>query len=186
MTPCPDYKETLWLDVYDELDPNERPSWERHLETCEACRQERKRLLRLIQTVKAAMPSPVLSREKADALASSTTRKIRNGREDMWWRKRFFGAPNRLVPALATICLLIVALSWFILKDFKNPATVQMIPDLSLEERMISKDLDVIKNLELLQEMEVLENLVKFLDKPGYGSTSIKREGKIDYGGAYV
>ncbi len=186
MEPCPDYKETLWLDVYDELDPNERPNWERHLEECEACREERKRLFRLIQTVKEAVPSPALSPEKAQAIASSIKRKINSEREDMWWRKRLFGTPSRLIPALATSCLLIVALSWFSLKELKNPAGVQTISGLALEEQVISEDLDVIRNLELLQEMETLEKLVKFLDKKGVNNTSIQRESKINYGGAYV
>jgi hypothetical protein len=186
MEPCPDYKETLWLDVYVELDPNERPNWERHLEECEACREERKQLLGMIQTVKEAVPSPALSPEKAQAIASSIKRKMSNEREDVWQRKRLFGTANRLIPALATICLLIVALSWFSLQELKKPPAVQMISDLALEEQIISEDLDVIRNLELLQEMETLEKLVKFLDKKGVNNTSIQRESKINYGGAYV
>jgi predicted anti-sigma-YlaC factor YlaD len=186
MEPCPDYKETLWLDVYGELDPNERPNWERHLEECEACREERKQLLGMIQTVKEAVPSPALSPEKAQAIASSIKRKMSNEREDVWQRKRLFGTANRLIPALATICLLIVALSWFSLQELKKPPAVQMISDLALEEQIISEDLDVIRNLELLQEMETLEKLVKFLDKKGVNNTSIQRESKINYGGAYV
>ncbi len=186
MEPCPDYKETLWLDVYVELDPNERPNWERHLEECEACREERKQLLGMIQTVKEAVPSPALSPEKAQAIASSIKRKMSNEREDVWQRKRLFGTANRLIPALATICLLIVALSWFSLQELIKPPAVQMISDLALEEQIISEDLDVIRNLELLQEMETLEKLVKFLDKKGVNNTSIQRESKINYGGAYV
>ncbi|MBW2203448.1 MAG: hypothetical protein JRF52_04955 [Deltaproteobacteria bacterium] len=186
MEPCPDYKETLCLDVYDELDPNERPNWERHLEECEACREERKRLVGMIQTVKEAVPSPELSPEKAQAIARSIKRQMRNEREGMWWRVNLFGRSNRLIPAYATACLLIVALSWFSLNEFKRPGAVQMIPDLALEEQIISEDLDVIRNLDLLQEMEVLEKLVKFLDKKGVNNTSIQRESKINYDGAYV
>jgi len=186
MEPCPDYKETLWLDVYDELDPNERLSWERHLEACEACREERKQLLGMIQSVKEAVPSSELSHERAQAIASSIKRKMNNEREDIWWRKNLFGTSNWLIPAFATACLLIVALSWFSLKEFKKPAAVQMISDLALEEQIISEDLDVIINLDILQEMEMLEKLVKLLDKKGDNNTSIQRESKINYGGAYV
>jgi len=186
MEPCPDYKETLWLDVYDELDPNERPNWERHLEECEACREERKQLLGMIQTVKEAVPSSELSPEKAQAMAGSINRKVDSEREDIWWRKPLFGTPSTLIPALATTCLLIVALSWFSLKELKKPAAVQMISGLALEEQILSEDLDVIRNLDLLQEMEVLEKLANFLDKKGYNNTSIQKESKINYGGAYV
>ena len=186
MKPCPDYRETLWSDVYGELDPHERPAWERHMETCEACREERNQLVSLVETVRAAMPLPALSREQADALAGSVTRKIRNEREQMWWGGRLFGTPHRLIPALATTTLLIVVLSWFSLKEFKKPATVRITPDLAMKEHVMSEDLDVIRNLELLQEMEALEKLVKVPDKSEYSSPSHRRESKIDYGGAHV
>ncbi len=186
MTPCPDYKETLWLDVYKELDPDERLNWERHLEECKACQEERKQLLGMIQTVKEAVPSPELSPEKARAISRSIKRETGNERGDMWWKKSLFSTPGRLIPTFATTCLLITALSWFSLKEFKKPASVQMASSGPvLTDQIISEDLDVIKNLDLLQEMEVLEKLVKCLDKKG-NHPSIQRESKTNYGGAYV
>ncbi len=186
MKPCPDYKETLWLDVYKELGPDERPNWENHLEKCEACQEERKQLLGMIQTVKEAVPSPELSPEKARAIAGFIKRKMSNEPVGMWWRKSLFSRPLRLIPAFATACLLIAALSWFSLKDFKRPAAVQTASGPILAEQMISEDLDVIRNLDLLQEMEVLEKLVNFLDEKGNHNNSIQRESKNHYGGIYV
>ena len=164
MKPCPDYKETLWLDVYGELDPHEGPAWEKHLETCEGCRQERKQLLRLLQTVKANMPSPALSPEKAGALVSSITRKLGREREETWWRKRLLHIPNRLIPALAAACILMVALGWFSMKGLRSPSSLRSIPSLKSEEQILVKDLDIIKNLELLEEMDTLQKLVQVVD----------------------
>lgn len=165
MKPCPDHKETLWLDVYGELDPNERPAWEKHLETCEGCRQERKQLLRLLETVKAAMPSPALSREKAGALASSITRKLRGEREETWWQKRLIGIPHRLIPALAAASILIVAFGWFSIKGLRSPSSMRSISNLQSEEQILVKDLDIVKNLELLEEMDTLQKLVQAVDQ---------------------
>ncbi len=186
MKPCPDFQEALLLDVHGELNPNERPAWERHLKTCGACRQERKKLLGVIQAVKSTIPSPKLSQEKAGILAESILQKMRDEQNELRWGKQLFEAPKRLAPALVLACLLIVALSWVGLKQVKNTAFVPVVPNLSLEEQGIAEDLEVIKNLELLQEMEALENLVEFLDKPQYENPSTERETKIHYGGVHV
>ncbi len=164
MKPCPDHEETLWLDVYGELDPNERPALEEHLETCEGCRQEWAKLLGLLQTVKGKMPSPELSREKAEALASSITRKLRDEREEPWWRRQLWGMPNRFIPALAAACMLILAFGWFSMKGFKSPSPVGSLSNLKSGERMLVKDLDIVKNLELLEEMDTLRKLVQVVD----------------------
>ena len=165
MKPCPDHNETLLLDVYGELDPNERPAWEKHLETCEGCRQERRQLLHLFQTVKVNMPSPALSREKAGALVRSITRKLREEREEKWWRKRLWGIPNRFIPAMAAVCILIVVFSWFSMKGPRNPSSMRSISNLKSEEQILVKNLDIIQNLELLEEMDTLQKLVQVVDQ---------------------
>ncbi len=164
MKPCSDHEETLWLDVYGELDPKERPAWEKHLEVCEGCRQERTGLLRLLQTVKANMPSPELSREKADALITSITRKLRGEGEETWWRKRLWGMPKRFIPAVAAASVLIVALGWFSMRGFRSPFSVGSMSNLKSGEQILVKDLDIIKNLELLEEMDTLRKLVQVVD----------------------
>lgn len=186
MKPCPDYRETLLLDVYGELEPHARPAWQRHLKICEACRQEKKQLLGLMQTVKSALPSQVLSRQQAEALAGSVTEKMSHAPEKPGREERFFGKPKRLIPALVTACLLIAALSWVGLKEIKNITNAPMIPDITLEDQMISEDFEVIKNLELLLEMEALEKMVQYLEEPGHGDSSTERESRLSAGEARV
>jgi hypothetical protein len=161
MKPCPEHKETLWLDAYGELSPNERQAWEKHLETCEGCRREREQLALMLQKVKVNTPSPAPSREEALALASSIALKLREEREEAWWRKRLFGIPNSLIPALAAACVLIVALGWFSIKGLRSPSSMTNI---NSEERILVRDLDVIKNLDLLEEMDTLQKLVQLVD----------------------
>ena len=165
MKPCPDHNETLWLDVYGELDPNERPAWEKHLETCEGCRQERRQMLRLLKAVKVNMPSPALSREKAGALVRSITQKLREKREEKWWRKQLWGIPNKFIPALAAASILIVVFSWFSMKGPKSPSSMRTISNLKSEEQILVKNFDIIQNLELLEEMDTLQKLVQVIDQ---------------------
>lgn len=165
MKPCPDHNETLWLDVYGELDPNERPAWEKHLEMCEGCRQERRQMLRLLKAVKVNMPSPALSREKADALVRSITRKLREKREEKWWRKQHWGIPNKFIPALAAASILIVVFSWFSMKGPQSPSSMRSISNLKSEEQILVKNFDIIQNLELLEEMDTLQKLVQVIDQ---------------------
>lgn len=161
MKPCPEHEETLWLDVCGELDPNERPGWEKHLEACENCRRERAQLALMLQTVRVNAPSPTLSRGEAQALAGSITGKLREGREETWWRKRLFGMPNRLIPALTAACILIVALGWFSMRGLRSPSSMT---HLNSEERILAEDLDIIKNLDMLEEMDTLQRLVHVVD----------------------
>ena len=162
---CQDRQETMLLDVHDELAPHERSAWEAHLEVCEGCRQERDRLRQLLQCMKEVMPSPNLSPEKAAALADSLLEALKEERGRRWWQGKVWGFPNRLIPAFASVCLAIVVFAWFGMREVESPPRFQAKTDLYSEHQMIAKDLDVIRNLELLEEMEVLEKLVRVVDE---------------------
>ena len=91
MRSCPEYQETLWLDVYGELAADERPPWERHLALCDSCRLERQRLLQMLDITKKVMSSPTLSPEESSALKASISRALRRNVDQEWSRKPFFG-----------------------------------------------------------------------------------------------
>ena len=164
MKACPNHQETLWLDVHGELDPIKRSVWERHLETCTGCREERQRLLGLLDLVRDEMGLPQLSSKKASALSWSIKRGLREQRETTRWWKALLGMPNRLIPALAAVSLVIVALGWFAINKVQRPSSFQNLSDLKLEEQMIVKDLEVIDNLDFLEEMDTLRKLVQVVD----------------------
>jgi len=169
MKPCPEYKETLMLDVYGELEQSESAPWEAHLKTCEACREERRRLQHLLKQITLNMPSPALSPEQSNMFTSSVMREV-NGvwHEPQETRRFFFPMPNRLVPALATATVLIAVFSWFTMKEFSHHPAFQKFSSISSVEQVSSEDLEVIKNLEFLEEMDELEKLVQFLETPDY------------------
>lgn len=178
MKACQDRQEILLLDVYGELTPSERPAWEKHLELCEGCRQERDRLRRLLQRLKETVPSPALSPDKVDALAESIKRRLRREREKAWWQRPLWGFPNRLMPALAAVCLVMLVLGWFTLRESGEVSSFQSVSKLNSEEQMIVKDFEVIKNLELLEEMDLLQKLVRVVDE-GTAHVGPPENGKI-------
>ena len=165
MKACQDHQETLLLDVYGELAPAERETWERHLAGCKGCLRERERLRQLLLQLKEAMPTPSLAPEKAGALADSILKDLQTEGEKRWWKGRWWGFPHRLVPAMAVVCLMIVVFGWFSVREIKTPSTFQTGKNLHSEQQMIARDLEVIRNLELLEEMEVLEKLVQVVDE---------------------
>jgi hypothetical protein len=123
-------------------------------------------MLLLLERVKEAMPSPALSHDKAEGLLAGITRELNGGLRQPWWQKTVFGLPNRFIPALAMACLLIVAFGWFTIKGFRHHSNVQTTPVLKAEEQMIiKKDLDVIANLELLEELDALQKLLRVVDQ---------------------
>jgi hypothetical protein len=164
MKACPNHQETLWLDVYGELKPDERSAWQQHLESCSACREERQRLLGLIERLKEEMTPPELSPEKANALSWSIKRALRNQKAGSRSRLRTWGMPSRLIPALAAACFMIIVLGWFGIDKFQGPFKTRNLSGLNSQEQMIVKDLEIIKNLEFLEEMDTVQKLVRVVD----------------------
>ena len=55
MKACPDRQEILCLDVHGELSPEMHLGLQKHLESCAGCREERSRLLKMLQRVREAI-----------------------------------------------------------------------------------------------------------------------------------
>ena len=138
--------------------------WERHLETCPGCREERQRLIGLLDLVRDEMGAPLLSPKRASTLSWSIKRGLKERRATARWWKGLLGMPNRLIPALAAVSLVIVVLGWFAISKVQSPSSLQNLSGLKSEEQMVVKDLEVIDNLELLEEMDTLRKLVQVVD----------------------
>jgi hypothetical protein len=77
-------------------------------------------------------------------------------------------AGYRLIPAISTACLILVAVIWFSIRVFNHSPNSQTALKRSGEEQLIPEDLDLIKNLDLLEEMDVLNKLVQRVDDGKY------------------
>jgi len=135
MKHCSEWQETLWLDVYGELSPQVRLKWEKHLEGCMHCYQERTQLLQLLKNVNEAVPEPSLSHKDTGDLYSAITGKLveeKRGKARRW--KSFFHGYIKPIHALAACCLLIVVFGWFGLRGLQQTTRVGTISDLGGQE----------------------------------------------------
>jgi anti-sigma factor RsiW len=160
MKNCSDFHEILLSDLHGELDPEDRQAWEEHLAGCAACREERERTRYLMARVREELSVPGLSREKAGTLSRAIHSRLRaEGKGWSWW-KRFIDTPRRLIPAAAAAMLLVVAVTWF---SQENATRRVNRPD--RETTVAVRDGEVIRHLELLEEMDTLRKLVHVLDE---------------------
>jgi len=158
-------EEILWLDVYGELPSGERSAWQNHLEVCEGCRQERERMRRLIHRMRETMHSPELSQREQTTLTSAIKRQLKEDRGRGRWLAGLMRRPVRLIPAMAAACLLIVAFGWFGLKEFKTSFQGPDTARRPSEQQMIAKNIDILNNLELFEEMDTIRKLVQLGDE---------------------
>lgn len=159
MENCHNWKETLWLDVYGELEPEKQLQWKKHLKTCNACDQERKRLIHLLKNIKEAMPEPVLSHVNHQVLHNAIKLKLREKKDRSWWCQPFWVWNIKPLHVLAACCLLILTFGWFGLKGIQHTGSVEINSDVGIKEKLMVKDMDILEHLELLEEMDTLEKL---------------------------
>jgi predicted anti-sigma-YlaC factor YlaD len=163
MKPCPDRYDTILLAAYGELNPEKRQDWEQHRAACPGCRDEYETLLRLLGRIKESMPVPELSEKRASSILWSVKQELRKEKAS-WW-KEWLGRPGRLVPALATACILLVTFAWLGMNLIQGPDTLQDSMGPIAENQAVLKDLEVIKNIELLEDLDTLQELVTVLDR---------------------
>lgn len=168
MNGCPEYNEILFLDIYGELDSESRSKWQSHLRTCTACKQERFRMMRLLENVKEVMISPPLAQRDRDGMVKAIrTGMSRRGerRSRPGWRG-WLSRPWRVGPALATACVFAAILSIWSLGVFDSFYITNRIPGKDSLQGMRAEDEEIIRNLDLLRQMDSVEKLVNTLDEP--------------------
>jgi hypothetical protein len=151
-TACFHQSDALMLDVLREpMDPMLRRQWEEHLASCEGCRRERAELEHVLGRVRNAGEPPALSAQQADAMVNAVAWRLRNERLET------HAAPRRRITvwrSLAAACalLVVVALGYRAQEHFFP----EPVADL--------QDIEVIKHLDLLREMDTIEKLVEVVD----------------------
>jgi hypothetical protein len=161
---CRNQNETLMLDVLGELhDSNVRRLWEDHLRACDGCRRERDRMLQLLGKVREAGMPPELPPARADTMAAAVSWRLRNERLA---RPEKAGRRIRLLPALAAGCalLVVVAIGYRLQDRFFSSEGGE---DISAE--LQAQDLEIIKHLDLLKDMDTIEKLIHIVDLPEDG-----------------
>ena len=165
MKACPDRYDTILLAAYGELDPEQRPDWEQHRTACPKCRDEYEGLLRFLGRIKESMPVPELSEKRASFILWSVKRELRKERAQPSWWKEWLVRPGRLVPALATACIVLITFGWFGMNLIQNLDTDQDSMGPSVENQAVVKDLELIKDIDFLEDLDTLQELVTVLDR---------------------
>jgi len=181
MNTCSDHRETLFLDVHEELTLAERRIWEKHLAGCEDCQREKQRLLSLIQKAKETCSSPALSSEDEQFLSSRVKRILRKEKPDAVYKRLGW----RIAPVFAA-CVIVLFAGWFSLNDFRGSDKLSVNSGKVPEEQIIINNEELLDNMELLQEMESLEQLVNLLDKQNQKTSLLERESDADHVRVYV
>jgi anti-sigma factor RsiW len=159
---CTDQRETLLLDIYGELPASEQAAWQRHLDACPGCGQERQELVWLLESARKAMPLPKLAPERANSLRESVMMDWRARRAPVWWRGLFFRMSLQPVPALIAAGLLLVVLGWFGLQGLRS--TPHTPRGRETPHRVMVSDAEVIENLDLLEHLDDIERVVRVVD----------------------
>jgi len=168
MQACEHQKENLALYVYGELDPATGRKVETHLENCEGCRNEHKRLSTILAKVKEASVAPQLTPWEARAMAANISRTLKAGPRRTWWRQYLEFMPSRLVPAAAMAGALVITVAVLGYLNLNKTTGIAPVSLNQNEELMLSdKDLEILDNLELLKEMDSIQKLSRVVTPDG-------------------
>jgi hypothetical protein len=166
MMACKDYHESLILDVMGEPDPKNRNLLENHLDGCRACRTERTRLIRLLETMRNSANPPELSETEVDRFAQGISWRLKNQKIQAGLKQQPQTTVVRRIPAMVALSLLLAfgAVLWYRAGDrfFQSVQTDEQRAEMTLPKQ----DLDVIRNLDMLKDMDTIQTLVRTIDQP--------------------
>lgn len=165
MEACHNQKENLVLYVYGELNSNSGKEIENHLARCKFCRSEYQQLLSLLGNIREAVSSPELSPKQVNSLVTNIKWKLKDRKKDQWWRRYLDFRPAYMIPAIATACILIISAGIIGYVKNNDTNTFQPVAVQQNEELMLSEtDLEIVKNLEFLKEMDAIRKLSQVVD----------------------
>jgi anti-sigma factor RsiW len=157
MKGCPDHRESLWLDVYGELDPERSSQWREHLSRCGDCRQEKENLHRMLGKFRESLPPSQLSTREAGAIQRGILQGLSKRGVD--GKKRWTVSRVRWVSGLVAASLTL-AFGWFGTGLFmEDPSN-----DLNSQREVIVRNMELLKNLDVLEEMDAVQKLIQVVD----------------------
>ena len=168
MEACHNQKENLIMYAYGELDSNTGKDIKNHLSVCDSCRGEYQRLLSLLGKIKETVKPPELSPQQVKSLVTNIKWNLKNRQNDKWWRRDLDFRPSRMIPAVATACILIIVAGIFGYLKISEMKVSQPYADQQGEELMLSdRDLEIVENLDLLKEMDAIQKLSRVVNLNG-------------------
>ena len=165
MKACSHQKENLMLHLYGELDSTARKEVENHLNSCPGCRHERQQLFSLQQMLRETAGVPELSPQEVKALVTDIKSKLKSKRAEQWWRRYLDVRPARLIPVMATACLVIITAGIIGYIKYNDTSELQQFFKQPKQGVVVSDtDLEILENLDLLKEMDAIQKLSRVVD----------------------
>lgn len=165
MNICPEYKEILFLDIYGELDSISRSKWQAHLKGCAVCKKEYTRMIGLVGRVREIMTPPPLAPPETRSLIKAVRAEMIHG-EERKSRAGWLSRHWRFSPALATACVFAAMISIWSLGTFDSFLNKDRSLGKEYWQELRAEDVEIIRNFDLLKQMDSVEKLVHTLDEP--------------------
>lgn len=177
MEACHNQKKNLVLHAHGELDSNIVREVENHLTTCEFCRSEYRQLVSLLGNIRDAATSPELSPKQVNSLITNINWKLNRRQKEKWWRRYLNYRPSHMIPVIAAACILVVIAGIIGYVNINETNQVQTFAGQRNENLMLSDtDLEIVKNLEFLKEMDAIQKLSRVVDPAG----EVNSPGELD------
>jgi len=165
MEACHNQKKNLVLYAYGDLDSNSGKEIENHLAKCKFCRSEYQQLLSLLGNIRETASLPELSPKQVNSMVTHIKWKLKDKQKDKWWRRYLDFRPVHMIPAIATACILIITAGIIGYVKINDTDEFQPIAAQQNEELILSEtDLEIVKNLEFLKEMDAIRKLSQVVD----------------------
>ena len=165
MEACHNQKKNLVLYTYGDLDSNSGKEIENHLAKCKFCRSEYQQLLSLLGNIRETASLPELSPKQVNSMVTHIKWKLKDKQKDKWWRRYLDFRPVHMIPAIATACILIITAGIIGYVKINDTDEFQPIAAQQNEELILSEtDLEIVKNLEFLKEMDAIRKLSQVVD----------------------
>jgi hypothetical protein len=163
---CKEYHESLMLDVMGEPDPDKGLHWQAHLNGCEACHSERMRLTTLLEEMKKNASPPRLPEAGVESFAQRISWTLRNERIQAGLKQQPRATIVRRIPAMVALCILLVFGTFLWYRGEGRLFRSEQAGDRRAEMALPKQDQDVIKNLDMLRDLETIRMLVQTIDHP--------------------
>lgn len=154
---CQEIKKLIPVYLDKELEPQESQQVREHLSGCPVCQKELEAFEEswaMLGELDEVRPEPGFVGRFWTRLALEQS-----------WQERISEAvrnglfQKRLVPALATACIVVIVGSFALNNYFRIQNTDQMLSDLSREDLAMVENIELAENLDLIEEMDFLEDL---------------------------
>lgn len=151
---CKQFEEDLVLYHYDDLEPAARENLATHLKSCPACRGA-------VEELNALLPRTIVRDEPPEKFWTDYSRELRQkidaatDKPSLWSSLTAWLRPVPLT-AFATGAVVLLALTFTVGKKYWHKAEPPL-DDEAVAIMSSSQDLDLFKNLEILDALDVLE-----------------------------